>query len=661
MTSPPPGRVSGPRRPKRSRSGDWRRRQLSRNRSAALALRHARRSGGGGGNSSDNSGPLILLLVVVVPIVLFTFAAMNGYEGREHTVGIDLGTTNSVICVRVSRGFVNPLTKWWFGERSMRNNKGMGSIECIPDTINGARLGHSKTSVIVPSVVTVLNSTESGHSHVLHRKIHKRTYWEEIVPRPFDKSWWIDLLPMPVMVKEWMFPPAVVYAPLEVPFNVSGDDVQMRESTLDVHVGAYATHVLRHDHPEHTVYQAKRYMGQIYEEPANVHEESAQKCEKNTGSSADAPPACHAQIDSQVDSHDGKVGYQIVPAPGDTDGDHTTYAFRLPLSPSVHTTLSPTDVGSLVLSHLRRMAELYLKHAAATSVVVTVPAKFDRRARDATLDAYARAGYHVARVLEEPVAAAIAYGLQETVVKQDETKHILVYDFGGGTLDVCILYISYGGYVEVMAVDGDVSLGGADFDEVLADWFMERIGADVGRTVAGLERVAGARGWTTSEVAEGIVEEGLCADIFRRVLGPDDDVTLCHPSSVRTMGESLKMALSYADTATTSCLAVEETAVAFDSVRDFCRALRPMPSMLTREEFDTLVSHLVERAGVPIYRLLEETGLTTDDINEVVMVGGTTRMPAIRELVRTILGVHRLNIEIDPDLTIAYGAASVVD
>jgi len=138
--------------------------------------------------------------------------------------------------------------------------------------------------------------------------------------------------------------------------------------------------------------------------------------------------------------------------------------FSLPNSEEV---ISPEFVGSKVLEHLLDMAKKHLGHSQVKTAVIAVPAKFNSQQRAATADAFKMAGLKVGRVLEEPTAAALAYGLH----RKPGVDHILVYDFGGGTLDVSILHVSKG-YVGVMGSAGDDRLGGADFDELIAKYLM---------------------------------------------------------------------------------------------------------------------------------------------------------------------------------------------
>jgi len=157
-------------------------------------------------------------------------------------------------------------------------------------------------------------------------------------------------------------------------------------------------------------------------------------------------------------------------------------------SPTTHTqtvSIAPHQVGSYVVNHLMKMTRDFLGHDNVRSAVIAVPAKFNQAQIEATARAFKEAGVSVARILEEPVAAALAYGLQ----KKEHVDYILVYDFGGGTLDVSMLQVFEGGYVEVMGNDGDNRLGGADFDAIIAHSLLEMNGG-MGRMI--VERVTRA-------------------------------------------------------------------------------------------------------------------------------------------------------------------------
>jgi molecular chaperone DnaK (HSP70) len=210
-----------------------------------------------------------------------------------------------------------------------------------------------------------------------------------------------------------------------------------------------------------------------------------------------------------------------------------------------------------------------------------------------------------------------------------------------------------------MGSDGDDQLGGADFDTAVAHFLLENEGGQqiVDRVIAAMTSLA-------TQLPE------HCGNDLEEILSATCPILkekpLCSVSSFHTIGEQLKIGLSsYPDgggRVEAECLglpsSVDTSAV---SMQDFCQSLESVPLSLTSSEYTGAVELLYERAMLPIQRILADLNLRKDEIDEVVMVGGTTRIPAIRRLVQEILEFSRLNTHIDPDITVAYGAASVID
>ncbi|APS31041.1 Fe-S protein assembly chaperone HscA [Pectobacterium brasiliense] len=274
---------------------------------------------------------------------------------------------------------------------------------------------------------------------------------------------------------------------------------------------------------------------------------------------------------------------------------HLPYHFHasdngLPLIQTSAGNLNPVQVSADILSALAARAEAALG-GVPDGVVITVPAYFDDAQRQGTKDAARLAGLHVLRLLNEPTAAAIAYGL-------DSGKEgvIAIYDLGGGTFDISILRLSRGVF-EVLATGGDSALGGDDFDHLLAEWLREQAG-----------------------------------------IHDRDDRQLDH--AFRHAAVKAKVALSSAE-----------------SVRVDVAGWQ---SEITREQFDSLIAALVKRTLLSCRRTLKDAGLTPEDVLEVVMVGGSTRVPLVREQVGTFFGRTPLT-SIDPDKVVAIGAAIQAD
>jgi molecular chaperone DnaK (HSP70) len=483
-----------------------------------------------GQDAPSGGAEALLPSLIGVGILAFGIMAKMGFRGRATVAGIDLGTTNSVICVQAP-------------------SKGVGDIQCIPDPLTN--------SPIVPSVVSFL----------------------EISERPVGPSSKVSSLLDP-------HPTAVVVG-------------QAAKRRID-------------SHPHHTLYQAKRVLGRPSDDPAMTE--------------------LREEVEFAVTA----------------DPEHGV-VFGVP---ETSRPISPQQVGSYVVSHLMRITETFLGHDNIKSAVICVPAKFNAAQKLATYQAFRQAGVTVARVVEEPTAAALAYGLN----RKEGVDHILVYDFGGGTLDVSLLHVS-DGFVDVMGSDGDDRLGGADFDAAIAHFLLEhRHGqAVVSRVSQALQSLVQA---LPSNVD---LEDQLSASCTSL-----QTVPLCTVSSFHTLGEQLKIALSaYPDgngTVEAECLGFPEDYVDPDvSLEGFCTDLTTFWLSLTSREYEQSVQALYARSISPVTRLLNDLNLRHDDVDEVVMVGGTTRIPQIRKLVQQALPSASVNTHIDPDITVAYGAASVID
>jgi molecular chaperone DnaK (HSP70) len=295
-----------------------------------------------------------------------------------------------------------------------------------------------------------------------------------------------------------------------------------------------------------------------------------------------------------------------------------------------------------VLKFLLGITADFLGHNQVNKAVIAVPAKFDANQRKATADAYKNAGLKVVRVIEEPTAAAVAYKLH----KKSNIHHILVYDFGGGTLDVSILYVSKGS-VQVYATDGDETLGGSDFDICLSNTIQERI---------------------ESVTSKKISHTHVQTDAFSQGMVKD----LCTLSTIRIKAEEIKKQLTYNDHVEFNCHLpepAEDSTLAVSSSPQATSVsgspssipLGPVAFTVSKaEDFEKGCQHLFQRALLPVTRLLDGLEMSKDDIDEVVLVGGSTRIPLVKQQLREYFG-KELNDNIDPDITVAYGAASILD
>jgi molecular chaperone DnaK len=268
--------------------------------------------------------------------------------------------------------------------------------------------------------------------------------------------------------------------------------------------------------------------------------------------------------------------------------------------PALSKEFSPEELSAQVLRKLINDATTYLSQE-VTQAVITVPAYFNDSQRQATMDAGKIAGIEVLRIINEPTAASLAYGLDK---KQNET--ILVFDLGGGTFDVSILEVG-DGIFEVLATAGDTSLGGDDFDKVLVTWLMngfkEKEGIDLIGDIQALQRLTEA-------------------------------------------AEKAKMELS----------TVEKTNISLPFITADPTGPKHIDKELTRETFEKLCKNLIARCRIPVEKALNDARLDKSDINEVVLVGGSTRIPAIQELVESLTN-KKPNQSVNPDEVVAIGAA----
>ena len=308
--------------------------------------------------------------------------------------------------------------------------------------------------------------------------------------------------------------------------------------------------------PENTVFSIKRFMGRMFDEVSNEIKEVPYKVEK---------------------SESGSV---VVKA---GDKSHT-----------------PQEIGAMVLQKLKQTAEDHLG-TSVTDAVITVPAYFNDSQRQATKDAGKIAGLNVKRIINEPTAASLAYGLDK---KKDET--IAVFDLGGGTFDISILELGDGVF-EVKSTNGDTHLGGDDFDQKVIDWisteFKKSDGIDLKKDPMALQRL-------------------------------------------REASETAKKELSSS----------KQTEINLPFVTADSSGPKHLNLTLTRAKFEELVSDLVDRTVEPCLKAIKDAGLNASDIDEVILVGGSTRMPKIQEKVKEIFDKDP-NHSVNPDEVVALGAA----
>ncbi|MFS8894632.1 molecular chaperone DnaK [Synechococcus sp. O70.1] len=310
--------------------------------------------------------------------------------------------------------------------------------------------------------------------------------------------------------------------------------------------------------PENTFYSVKRFIGRKYDE---------------------------------VGAEARRVPYQVR---RDERGNVKLY------SPRMNKEFAPEEISAMVLRKLVEDASRYLGQQ-VTQAVITVPAYFNDSQRQATKDAGRIAGLEVLRIINEPTAASLAYGLDK---RTNET--ILVFDLGGGTFDVSILEVGDGVF-EVKATSGDTQLGGDDFDKKIVDWMAEE---------------------------------------FKRMEGID----------LRQDRQALQRLTEAAEKAKIELSSVLETTINLPFITATADGPKHLELKLSRAHFEHLCADLLERCKGPVEQALRDAKLTKADINEVVLVGGSTRIPAVQRLVRELLGKEP-NQTVNPDEVVAVGAA----
>ena len=261
---------------------------------------------------------------------------------------------------------------------------------------------------------------------------------------------------------------------------------------------------------------------------------------------------------------------------------------------------TPQEISAMILRKLADDASSYLGEK-VTSAVITVPAYFNDAQRQATKDAGKIAGLDVLRIVNEPTAAALAYGLEK-----DKSEKVLVFDLGGGTFDVSILEIGDGVH-EVLSTSGDTHLGGDDFDKKIIDWICEEFKKQEGIDLTGDKQAM---------------------------------------QRIKEAAEKAKCELS----------SVLETTINLPYITADANGPKHLELSLTRAKFEDLSHDLLERCKKPVEQALSDAGLSKNDINEVVLVGGSTRIPAVQQLVKAYTGKEP-NQSVNPDEVVAVGAA----
>ncbi|MBR0419340.1 MAG: molecular chaperone DnaK, partial [Erysipelotrichaceae bacterium] len=263
---------------------------------------------------------------------------------------------------------------------------------------------------------------------------------------------------------------------------------------------------------------------------------------------------------------------------------------------------TPQEISAMILQYMKKYAESYLGEP-VTKAVITVPAYFNDAQRQATKDAGKIAGFDVERIINEPTAAALAFGIDKT----DKEQKVLVFDLGGGTFDVSILDLADGTF-EVLATAGDNHLGGDDFDNVVVDWM---------------------------------------ADEFKKAH---------HGIDLKADRMSLQRLKEAAEKAKKDLSSMVQTHISLPFISADESGPLHLDMDLTRANFDKMTKHLVDRTVGPVRQALKDAGLTPNDIDQVLLVGGSTRMISVQDAVKAELGKEP-NKSVNPDEVVAMGAA----
>lgn len=310
---------------------------------------------------------------------------------------------------------------------------------------------------------------------------------------------------------------------------------------------------------------------------------------------------------------------------------------HVPPSDDTALLLTPTASACLLLTHMSDQLKKALGHSQVKSVVAAVPADFSGVQRAATVSAYERAGLRVSRVLHEPAAAALAYGLHTS----PDTHFVLVFDMGGGTLDVSILYLQNGAFTLIGSA-GDGHLGGEDFDDCVLDIMVRQLKEQDGYDIE-----------TEAEPDAPAASAGGAATSSRSLAQSRGE---CTRAWLKSEAERVKIALD-----APSRKAPASTGVSAPWYCVLPCSGRLVHHKVTKAQFEAQCAPVFDRILVPVTSALVSANVSAAEVDEIVLVGGSSRLPQVHDLLRAAFPGKTLHYTVDPDLAVATGAAAIVD
>jgi len=512
----------------------------------------------------------MLFTALIAGVAICAMMAANGFKGRPNTVGIDLGTTYSVIAIKTDSG-VNVL----------RDNKGRA---LIPSAVYFAENGE----VIVGNDARKYQHHDPKHFIYNAKRFIGRLFNDDQVTNQAQLH------------------------PFDIVSNETASHSQAWFNSPNQRILTPAKII-----PKKPL--MIKIINYIYEFISKALTSKTRKY-ANGGSAA--------------------VGFGSAVPEQDFSKDYTS--------------VSPESIGAHILNYLLDIAEENLGHRQVSKAVMAVPAKFNSAQRIATYEAFKQAGLSVNRIIEEPTAAALAYGLD----KKPNVDYILVYDIGGGTLDVSLLFVNKES-VQVIATHGDDQLGGADFDHCLAGFIQNKFNEH-------LHKHTDHNNENHGDWIIGLKKRGTLVGKDNDNGNDDDDMIISLPyseSNIMVTAEKMKQSLSDAFEITLIFHPKYEEAHEEEQIKNKIawKNKKKTEIVVTRDEFESLCSDLFDRVLQPVNDLLNEALMQHTEVDEVVLVGGSSRIPHIREKLKDYFNIEHLNDEIDADLAVALGAASIVD